>query len=283
VNLGITFLIAFLLLPCQAMAQGTTMTFLEGKVWLIRGPSVLPCSEGMRLLQEDILETTTSGFAQIEFNGGTIVALGPASQMLLFRAGATGGELVLLSGWLKGETSVKGGPFRYYTTHLGAAAKDGTLVLHGSPNGAEIFVESGSGTVYEMTPQGVMSHSVTVKSGQFLSRKSGKNVLVGGRPDPVFLESLPQAFRDTLPSHLAAFQGKKPPPAARTDHQVTYKEIQPWLTIGQAWRGGFVERFKPRLKDPEFRRGVEDHLDNHPEWDVVLHPEKYANGKQGAH
>ena len=281
-NLGITFLIAFLLLPWQVMAQGITMTFLEGKVWAIRGTSVLPCSEGMRLLQGDILETTTPGFAQVEFNGGTIVGLGPASRVFLFKAGSNGGELVLLSGWLKGETSVKGGPFRYYTTHLGAAVKDGTLVLHGSPSGAEIFMESGSGTVAEMTAQGVMSHPVTVKSGQFLSRKSGKNIVIGARPDSVFLESLPPAFRDTLPPHLAAFQGKKAPPVGRSDHEVTYTEIKPWLTIGQAWRGGFVERFKPRLKDPDFRRQMEDHISDHPEWDDVLHPEKYPNAKQGA-
>jgi hypothetical protein len=282
-NFGITFLIAFLLLPWQAMAQGITMTLLEGKVWVIRGTSVLPCSEGMRLLQGDILETTTAGFAQVEFNGGTIAALGPASQGFVFRAGGTGGELVLLSGWLKGETSAKDGPFRYLTTHLGAATRDGTLVIHASPNGAEIFVESGSGTVSEMSPQAMTGHSVSAKSGQFLSRKSGKNVVVGARPDGAFLELLPPAFRDTLPSHLVAFQGKKAPSSPRGDHEVTYPEIQPWLTIGEAWRGGFVERFKPRLKDPDFRRAVEEHLHDHPEWDLVLHPENYPNTKQGAH
>jgi hypothetical protein len=282
-NLGIPFLIAFLLLPWQVMAQGTTLTLLEGKVWVIRGTSVLPCLEGMRLLQGDILETTTSGFAQMEFSGGTVVALGPASRGFLFRAGGAGGELVLLNGWLKGETSAKGGPFRYFTTHLGAATKDGTFVVRASPNGAEIFAESGSGTVAEITAHGVMAHSLTVKSGQFFSRKSGKHAVVGARPDSAFLESLPQAFRDTLPPHLTAFQGKKPPPAARSDHEVTYAEIQPWLTIAQTWRSGFVERFKPRLKDPDFRRQIEDHINDHPEWDAVLHPEKYPNANQGEH
>lgn len=282
-NLGIAFLTIFMLLPWQAAAQGITTTLVEGKAWVVRGTAVLPCSEGMRVVQGDILETTSSGFAQLEFSGGTIAALGAASRLFLFRAAGTSTDLVLLSGWLKGETSAKGGAFRYFTPHLGATTKDGTFVVHAALSSAEIFVESGSGTVSEMSTQGTMGHAVSVKSGQFLSRKSGKNVLVGARPDAVFLESLPQAFRDTLPSHLAAFQGKKPPQAARSDHEVTYAEIQPWLTIGQAWRGGFVERFKPRLKDPEFRRAVEDHLDDHPEWDVVLHPEKYANGKQGAH
>ena len=55
----------------------------------------------------------------------------------------------------------------------------------------------------------------------------------------------------------------------------TYSEIQSWLTIGQAWRKGFVERFQPRLKDAEFRKALEAHLKDHPEWNPVLHPENH--------
>ncbi len=225
---------------------------------------MLQCVEGMKLRPGDILESAAPGFAQLEFSGGTIAAIGPASRVYLFRAAANGGDLVLSSGWLKGETSNKGGAFRYNTTLLGAGTKDGTFVLHASPGGAEIFVELARGTIAEMSSQGSTGHAVSVRSGQFLTRKSGKNVATGPRPDAAFLESMPQAFRDTLPSRLSKFQGKKPP-APRADHEVSYAEVQPWLTIGQAWRGGFVERFKPRLKDPDFRRAVEDHLTDHPE------------------
>jgi len=35
-----------------------------------------------------------------------------------------------------------------------------------------------------------------------------------------------------------------------------------------------VDRFTPRLKDPEFRKELEAHLGSHPEWDAILHPEK---------
>jgi len=41
------------------------------------------------------------------------------------------------------------------------------------------------------------------------------------------------------------------------------------------WRRGFVERFQPRLKDAEFRRELDGHIRDYPEWDPVLHPEKY--------
>lgn len=274
--------VAFLLLPWHAVAQEITATMLEGKVWVIRGAGVLPCAEGMRLRQGDILESKAPGFAQLEFHGGTIAAIGPASRVYLFRAGASGADVVLLSGWLKSETAANGSESRYNTAHLGAATKDGTFVLHAAQNGAEVFVESGAGTVAEVSAKANLGHTLKAKSGEFFTRKSGKNVVTSDRPDPAFLEAMPPAFRDTFPSRLSRFQGKKPP-EPRVDHEVSYAEIQPWLTMGQAWRAGFVKRFKTRLKDPEFRRGVEEHLSEHPEWDVILHPEKYPDAKQGGY
>ncbi len=260
---AITFLLAFLLLPWPLVAQDTTATLLDGTIWVIRGATMLQCVEGMKL-------RPGASWRVRLLDSRSWSSVGAPSQRSdlpagCLRAAANGGDFVLLSGWLKGETSSKGGAFRYNTTLLGAGTKDGTFVLHSSPGGAEIFVESGSGTIAEMSSQGSTGHAVSVRSGQFLTRKSGKNVATGPRPDAAFLESMPQAFRDTLPSRLSKFQGKKPP-APRADHEVSYAEVQPWLTIGQAWRGGFVERFKPRLKDPDFRRAVEDHLTDHPEW-----------------
>ncbi len=41
------------------------------------------------------------------------------------------------------------------------------------------------------------------------------------------------------------------------------------------YRKLFLKRFQPRLKDREFRAAVEAHIARYPEWDRVLHPEKY--------
>jgi hypothetical protein len=73
------------------------------------------------------------------------------------------------------------------------------------------------------------------------------------------------------------------PTQPKRDHEVTYSEIQPWLTIAQAWRKGFVKRFQPRLNDPAFRKAVEAHLKDHPEWEPVIHSEGYhPNTSQAA-
>jgi hypothetical protein len=86
---------------------------------------------------------------------------------------------------------------------------------------------------------------------------------------------MPVGFRDTLPSRLAKMAGRKvvlkPAPAPG------YAELAPWLSIDDTGlRRQFVQRFASRLEDPQFRGAVTANMRAHPEWDPVLHPEKYA-------
>lgn len=266
-------LLLFLLLPSSAAAQEIgRLTYREGALRVIRGSSVLQGVEGMRLRQGDILESSQPGFAQLEFTGGAITALGPSSRLFLFSQPAGGeAKLILLSGWLKGETSSTRS-YRYMSPLLAASSKGGVVVLHVEAEGAEVFVESGSATVGEVNSNGNLGRTTMAKGGQFFSRRSGKSITTNSKPDSAFLGSIPVPFRDTLPSRLSRFSGT--PPEPKRDHEVSFSEVESWLKIAPSWREGFVERLRPRLKDSAFRRGLEDHLNAFPEWGPVLHPEK---------
>jgi len=278
-------LLLFLWQPLSVGAQEIgTLTLVEGPLRMIRGSTMLRAGEGVRLHQGDILESANPGFAQLELAGGVIVALGPSTRLFLFRhpAGRAGGkitdntaaaELVLLSGWLKGEPGPKAGVYRYATPLLAATTRDGTIVLHATVTAAEIFVESGSASIGQESPQGNLGPPISAKAGQFFARAAGKGVTTNPRPSSSFLEGMPSSFRDTLPSRMARFSGR--PAEPQREHEVIYSEVQSWLIIGQNWRKGFVERFQPRLTDPGFRKELEAHLDAYPEWDRILHPEKY--------
>jgi hypothetical protein len=284
-NPVLQLLVILLLLPVPAAAQEIgTVTLVEGALRVIRGAAVLQGVEGMRLHQGDMLESSDPGFAQLEFAKGTIVALGASTRLFLFSAGAgrTGdnvkekanaAELVMLSGWLKGETRSSAAAYRYDSPLLAATTLDGTIILHAAPGAAEAFVESGSAGVGEVTPEGILVHPATAKAGQFFSRRAGRSIITNSRADASFIQSMPRPFRDTFPPRLSRFTGK--PAEPRPEHEVSYAEIQPWLTMGRSWRRGFVERFHPLLKDAAFRKALENHLGDHPEWDPMLHPEKF--------
>jgi hypothetical protein len=281
---ALRMMLALLLLPVPALAQGIgSVTFLESPLRVMRGTGVLRGAEGMYLRQGDILESSDKGIVQLEFAGGTVVVLGPSSRLYILRhvggrssneagSDSTGTQLVLLSGWLKGESKSGAGSYQYQTPYLATQTANGTLVIHCYETASDIFVESGSATIAEVSPDGIARHPVPAKAGQFFSRRAANSVASVSRPSAAFVDAMPQAFRDTLPSRLARFAGKSVEPKA--DHQVTYAEIQSWLTMPSAWRRGFVDRFEPRLRDPEFRKQLELHVAEFPEWDPILHPEK---------
>jgi len=274
-------LVLLLLLPVSLLAQRIgTLTVVEGELHVIRNTAVLRASQGARIEWGDILEMGGRGFAQVECDTGAIVALGSASQLFFFShsgySGASGGELVLLSGWLKAETTSKG-PYLYDTPLLAGKTKEGTLVLHAAPELSEIFVESGSAGIAELTGAGSGSEFRPAKAGQFFSRNRGKNVAVSPRPAGAFIEAMPTPFRDTLPSGLSHIKGK--PPEPRREREVTYADLRPWLLMPARWRRDFLTRFESRLDDPEFRRGLESHIRDHPDWEAALHPDKDPSKK----
>lgn len=262
---------ALALLPNALHAQEMgAFTLLEGSVRVLRGTAVFRGVEGMRFQSGDIVETASPGFVQAEFSGGTIAAIGPATRVWIR---GTGGErdLVLMSGWVKAETPPNGGTYRLVGPLLSATSKGGAVIVHAGAGEAAIYLENGNATIEE-----VGGKTIPAKSGQFLTRHAGKNAVVAARPDNAFVDAMPRPFRDTLPSRMSRFAGKKSP-EPKMDHEISYAEAEPWLKLGRGWRRTFSERFQPRLKDAEFRKSVEQHIAEYPEWDRVLHPEKYEN------
>jgi hypothetical protein len=272
-------LVAFLLLlPALPAAAGEvgTVTLAEGPLRVIRGTSVFKGGEGMRLHSGDMLESSNDGSTQLELAGGTIIGLGSSSRLFLFNVTgrATRAELVLLSGWLKGETGSKATAYRYSSPLLIASTLGGTVVLHVTPQAAAIFVESGPATVGEVAANGSWQGERAASTGQFYVRAAGKSIERHSELDAAFVGSMPVQFRDTLPSRLSHFG--KPAPAQR-EHEVSYPELRPWLTMGYVWRKGFVERFQPLLSNAAFRKELATHLNDYPEWGSVLREENQAS------
>jgi hypothetical protein len=245
-----------------------------------------PSSKERNIRQGDILESSAGAFVQLEFANGPIVALGPSSRMYILQqtVGETGSaqsvalDLVMLSGWFKSESTSDMRSYRYRSPMLAVTTTNGTVVVRSSLKDCDIFLESGSASLGEVSQNGSSRRSITSKAGQFFSRQRGAEITNLPRPSPAFLESMPPQFRDTLPTRLAHFAGKSVEPEA--EHPVSYEEIARWLTMPFTWRRGFAERFAPRLSDPEFRKQIERHVNDFPEWDAILHPKKNSESPQ---
>ena len=258
--------LAVLVLPYTHSQEVGTLTLLkDSPLRVIRGISVLSGVEGMRLREGDILQTGPAKTAQmqLELSCGAIIELGPSTQLFLFSHSATATEVVLLTGWLKGETTSCS--YRYASPPLTATTKSSRLLLHATANAAEIFIEQGAASVSSGNSAAVASS--TAKT--FFERRAGKPLATADRPSQEFVIGMPVCFRDLLPSRLPRFTGAKPAVPKR-DHYVTYGEIEPWLI--STWGNGLIDRFKPRLEDRAFREAIQVHLGAVPEWEAALNP-----------
>jgi hypothetical protein len=257
----------------QSQEVGTITLIKDTPVRIIRGFSVYQGAEGMRLRQGDVLETGPEATSQVqmEFTSGAITELGPASHAYLFRVSGSAAEIILLTGWLKGETT--SGNSSYVTSLATAATKGGNVLVRAGDTVANIFIERGAATVNSPGSAPISSSVERI----FFTHQAGKPMAAAERPSAEFVGLMPVSFRDALPSRLPRFANAKPP-TPKPEHDVTYEEIADLLRLPPGLRKGFVERFSPRLEDRSFRQAIENHLAALPEWRSVLYPDDRAPG-----
>lgn len=281
--LRLCWLLLVLVWPAGAQAErGGIVTMADGPLRLIREAAVYAVARGVALQKGDIMETASAGFAQLELADGAIVALGPDSRLFVFDVPGAAGEhgrllqLVLLRGWIKAETPPrdKGASARYWSGALAVAAGPGSLVFHVTPAATQLFVEAGSADFAPAEKPRVQSPA---KAGQFVVRDRAAAPAVRAGLPPGFVAEMPRAFQDTLPPLAQKF--RQAAVAPEPQREVSYEDVADVLALPVSFRGGFIRRFESRLADAAFRHALDANMRKHPEWDRILHPEKYQPPK----
>lgn len=275
-------LLWLLLSPVFAPAWGAahaTATVLDGDAQLVRGATRHALAEGVRLAKDDIVETTAkTRFVRIEFVDGVILDLGPESRALLAprfsgdRA-KQASRVHVLQGTAKltvpKPLAPVAGSFTLANTDVLSVAKSAVFAVQGRE--LQVFAESGEVSLQERRA-GKIAAKAMVKNSEFYSRAADGKASTTARPTGTFIQKLPRAFLDTLPSRAAVFAARDVQPKPLAD--ITYAEAEPWIDA-EGLRAYFVTRWKPLVQSPAFREGLLAHRAKHPEWDRVLFPEKY--------
>jgi hypothetical protein len=282
-------IVALLPLSAGAAEAVATVTLLEGSATLLRAPGRYAVAEGVRLEAGDVIELPDKASAQIEFTDGTLAALGPRTRFMVLSYSPSGrarggGELFLLSGWLKAARS-RAAPHvvnRLSTALVEVAVQEATVVMFAAADETSVFVESGEARIAQNPHSGSSDDAARVKAGQFFSRKGEQRGAIAPRPPHALVSAMPRNFMDTLPSRLAKFKERAVP--ARRMADFTYSEVEPWINSVPAVRRALVSRWHAKAADPAFHTALAANLKEHPEWDRVLNPEKYKDtpGSWGA-
>jgi hypothetical protein len=256
-----------------------TVTIVDGEVLLIRGATRLLLAEGVRLTQDDIVETSGKGrLLRVEFNDGVILDLGPESRILL--APRLSGDrarmparLHLLRGVAKLTVPQALAPaaatFSTPAFDVTGIARSAVFLVQGTE--AFAFAESGEVLLRERRG-GKAAGTTSLRSSEFFARNGDAKAAITARPTPGFIERLPRAFLDTLPARAGLFKARDVEPKALGE--IRFAEVEAWVDA-ESLRGQFVTRWKALAQNPAFRDGLAANLRAHPEWDRILYPEKY--------
>jgi len=268
-----TFALALASMPARAADAAGVYSLVDGNVRALRGTTWFRLVAGTRVLEGDVIDVSDQAQIQLELkDGGTLNAQGPALMYAVAippvdgKPGAVA-EMIVQQGWLK--AAAKGPrPLRVRMAMMTVTLGDAVVVASCDARHAELFVESGTANVASSTGK---EPPQSITAGEFVWRNDERQHTVTGRPPPAFLGALPRQFRDSLPALASRFPTA--PQALVKISEVSFAEAEPWLA--GTTRKAFVRRLSPRLSDPAFRAAVAAHPAAFPEWDRMLHPEKY--------
>lgn len=225
---------AALVLPVACMvahAATPTVTIAEGKGTIFSGGAAYVARAGMTLRTCDVVRTGPKGLLQVEYEDGGKIVLGPESRLVFdlpLGGDAVVGPHYLIAGWVKLTVPKRDKPvaYRIDTLQFDLATESGIVALRAGDNDAAFFVEQGSATA--LLPTGRTKARVLVGTGRTFVRKGADDRgTMTERADAAFVQAMPTAFRDTLPSLLANVKGRDTTPRPSPEDNVA--EVEGWF------------------------------------------------------
>lgn len=269
----ITTCALLLALPVGRAAEPPALvTLLEGQATVIAGVRAFAAAVGAKLGVGTLVETDAKlALMRLEWPDGSLLDLGPGTKVMLRPAAAPGrkpAQFYLLQGWAK-QTQPAAGAGQLLMAAEVAPFK-GVLVSQVDDGQTLLFSEQGA---IQVTPRrgGV---PMALDAGKAASFAGNVQPQLLARPPSPWLQKVPRAFRETIPSRAALVKGPEPTLVPRGP--LGYAALQPWLSAEPVVRAGFPQRFAELLADREFRDAVDHALAQHPEWEPVLRPPKPA-------
>lgn len=269
-------LCASLLAPSSLWAEDSAaVTLADQPLRLIRAASVYKASAGVVLQTNDVIETNDAA-AQIEIAQGLILALA-ADTRLYWQAPSspTGAhQIYLLKGWVKimqrAAEPVREAGVIVTAPWVQLAISEGAAIVHITADKAELFAESGAQTMAPLFELGKVGEEKNFPLEHYALWQPEQGLKIHPRPPKQFISEMPMNFRVPLERAPDRLKGAKTP--ALFEREVNYADIRDWLSSNFAVRKTWVKRFKPRLKDKEFRAALDVELGQTAEWKPILHP-----------
>jgi len=251
-----------------------TITIADGKARVFRAVSVFTLAEGGVLEEGDLIELDDAALLQVELGDGSALSFSSKARALLpMPAGAPGrlADVLLLAGWSKLQLASAAQLPAVQTPQVRLISQNVSYVLSVSDAGSQFFVENGELVPAFGSPKS--GQPAILKAGEFLGVKPDFSATVAPRALPEFVKAMPRPYIDKLPVRIARFKGRNV--ELKRERDVSFAEVDALFKVYPPGRKVYLAQFRPLLKDKGFLHDLEPAIRNYPEWDRIVHPEKY--------
>lgn len=267
-------LLALLACAPAGAAPFGTITIADGKSRVLRAVAVHTLAEGGVLEEGDLLELDEGALLQVELGDGSALSFASKARALLpMPAGQPGrlADVLLIYGWSKVQLTSAAQLPAVQTPLVRLISQNVSYVLSVGAAGTQLFVEAGELVPAFASPKS--GQPAILKAGEFLGVRPDFSATVAPRALPDFVKAMPRPYIDKLPVRLPRFKGK----GAELKHErdVNFADVDGLFKLNPAGRKTYLAQFRPLLKDKAFLRDLEPAIRNYPEWDRIVHPEKY--------
>src|SRR5882762_9380811 len=156
---------------------------------IIRRAKLQTGSKGVTLFAGDIIETEPGAFLAVEMQGGSLVGIGPSTQVyFMSMPRASVATLVVLKGWVKADNRAGSNSrvVRVVGTRLGIESSQAVVVLYADERSDAIFDEQGSATLLRRDDAATRAGEET-QENQFFVRQDRRNERSEPRPSAEFV------------------------------------------------------------------------------------------------
>ena len=245
------------------------VTILEGKASVIRNLAQFDAAEGVRLLPGDLIRTQPKSLMRIEYPDECSLEAGPQTQLQLFHPAdkkrTNRPALYLMQGWLKLGCKT-GTDAAFSLKDLDVVGISRVLVIHADGDSRAVFAEQGTARVVRIPGQSPSTRATSwMLSPTSLRRAVASNSAVHGGS----AARLPRYIAISLQCLCNSAVSR------RTAGSFCMRTWSPGSTPNPRSAGNSSVCGCRKANDPAFRGALDRDLARHPEWDRILHPEKY--------
>ena len=267
-------LLALLACGAAVAAPFGTVTIADGKSRVLRAAAMHTLAEGGVLEEGDLIELDDGALVQVELGDGSAISFTSRARALLPTPAGQPDRLtdvLLLQGWAKVQLTSAAQLPAVRTPLVRLISQNVSYVLSAGEAGSQLFVETGELVPAFATPKS--GQPAIVKAGEYVGIKADSSATVAPRAPPEFVKAMPRLYVDKLPARLARVKGRNV--EFKHERDLGFAEVDGLFKLNPAGRKLYLAQFRPLLKDKAFLRDLEPAIKNYPEWDRIVHPEKY--------